>query len=142
MHKLTKAAIIIGLATASVPTASQAAMTHGTQNQYESSEPKTICDEMIGGYMRTPRPAEIQDLVASHIALIPVCGDPQMTFERNNYGALFVNGNAELLRLPIARNPALINALRAKDYDQNDVVSVRFGGGNSIILYVHQRDMR
>lgn len=36
----------------------------------------------------------------------------------------------------------LMAALNACGYDQHDVVSLRFGGGGSIILYVHQRDMR
>jgi hypothetical protein len=47
-----------------------------------------------------------------------------------------------LLRLPIAHHPTLIDALETHDYDQNDVVSVRFSANNGVILYVHQRDMR
>ena len=44
--------------------------------------------------------------------------------------------------MPIAHQPVMINALKARDYDQHDVVSVRFSANNGVILYVHQRDMR
>jgi hypothetical protein len=52
-----------------------------------------------------------------------------------------VNGNVNHLRVSIAHNATLMTALRAKGYDQHDVVSLRHGANNSIILYVHQRDM-
>lgn len=143
MNKLTTIAAIAGLVTALTTIASPAAVL--THVQRPNNNPGTEATDpdctAVLGYMRTPKGAEIMSLVAAHIAIIPVCEDLTVP-GRNNYGPLFVNGNAELLRLPIARNTGLIDALRARDYDQNDVVSVRFGGSNSVILYVHQRDMR
>src|SRR5215217_5844168 len=83
---------------------------------------------------------DILAIDGNRIALLPICED--MTVPgKNAYGALFVNGNVNHLRQPIAYNPTLMAALSAKGYDQNDVVSLRFGGNDSIILYVHQRDM-
>lgn len=141
MYKLTKVAVIVGLVTALTSVASQAAVwTHNIQQPNSSVSNDPDCTAVLG-YMRTPNQAEIMGLSNVHVAIIPVCEDLTVP-GRNNYGALFVNGNAELLRRPIAGNGLLINALRAKDYDQNDVVSVRFGGNDSIIFYVHQRDMR
>jgi hypothetical protein len=141
MNKLTAIAAIAGLVTAFTTIASPAAVvTHvpGKPNG-PSQESDPDCTALMG-YMRTPKSAEILGLNPAHVAIIAVCEDLTVP-GRNNYGPLFVNGNAELLRQPIARTPALIQALRAKQYDQNDVVSVRFGGNDSIILYVHQRDM-
>ncbi|WP_240232847.1 hypothetical protein [Devosia lacusdianchii] len=144
MNKLTTLTAIAGLVTALTTIASPAAVFNhvaGKPNVPGSAEATDPDCTAVLGYMRTPKGAEIMSLVAAHIAIIPVCEDLTVP-GRNNYGPLFVNGNAELLRQPIARNPALIDALRARDYDQNDVVSVRFGGNDSIIFYVHQRDMR
>ena len=45
------------------------------------------------------------------------------------------------MRGEIGRNPTLMNALRAKGYDQHDVISLVPAAGNSVLLYVHQRDM-
>lgn len=140
MNKLTAIVAIAGLATAFTTIASTAAVvTHVPKPNYSSESSDPDCTALMG-YMRTPKSNEILGLTSAHVAIIPVCEDLTVV-GRNNYGPLFVNGNAELLRQPIARTPALIEALRAKQYDQHDVVSVRFGGNDSIILYVHQRDM-
>lgn len=141
MNKLTAIVAIAGLATAFTTIASSAAVvTHVPRTPNYSSEATDPDCTALMGYMRTPKSTEILGLSSAHVAVISVCEDMTVA-GRNNYGPLFVNGNAELLRQPIARTPALIEALRAKQYDQNDVVSVRFGGNDSIILYVHQRDM-
>ena len=141
MNKLTAIVAIAGLATAFTTIASSAAvLTHVPRTPNYSSEATDPDCTALMGYMRTPKSTEILGLTSAHVAVISVCED-MTVFGRNNYGPLFVNGNAELLRQPIARTPALIEALRAKQYDQHDVVSVRFGGNDSIILYVHQRDM-
>jgi hypothetical protein len=140
MNKLTAIVAIAGLATAFTTIASSAAVvTHVPKPNYSSESSDPDCTALMG-FMRTPKSTEILGLTNAHVAIIPVCEDLTVA-GRNNYGPLFVNGNAELLRQPIARTPALIEALRAKRYDQHDVVSVRFGGNDSIILYVHQRDM-
>ena len=142
MNKLAAVAAIAGLVTAFTTIASPAAILTNVQNtphgSTESSDPD--CTALMG-YMRTPKSAEILALHDIHVAVIAVCEDLTVP-GRNNYGSLFVEGNAELLRLPIARTPDLIEALRARQYDQHDVVSVRFGANDSVILYVHQREMR
>lgn len=140
MNKLTAIAAIAGLVTAFTTIASPAAvLTHVPNYPSGSTESDPDCTALMG-HMRTPKSSEIFGLNPSHVAVIAVCEDLTVP-GRNNYGPLFVNGNAELLRQPIARTPALIQALRAKQYDQHDVVSVRFGGNGSVIFYVHQRDM-
>lgn len=142
MRKLSSLAIIAGLVTAIVSTSAQAQQvpggpTHYPRNQ-ESSDPD--CTEVMG-FMRSVKQAEIKAFNGERVRLIPVCEDGTH-LTRNFYGPLFRDGNAELLRLPIARHPTLINALKSREYDQNDVVSVRFSANNGIIFYVHQRDMR
>ena len=99
------------------------------------------CSDVMG-FMRSIRTDEVAAIGPDRpISLIPVCEILAVT-DRDNYGSLFIDGNAEKLRMPIARNDALMSALLGKDYDQHDVVSIRFGGNNSVILYVHQRHMR
>jgi hypothetical protein len=141
MNKLTAIVAIAGLATAFTTIASSAAILNNVPGKpnYSSESSDPDCTALMG-FMRTPKSTEITGLISPHVAVISVCEDLTVA-GRNNYGPLFVNGNAELLRQPIARTPALIEALRAKQYDQHDVVSVRFGGNDSVILYVHQRDM-
>lgn len=139
MNKLTTLTIIAGLASAFTTLAPSAAiLTYVPRNVPHPSEPSDCADQM--GHMRSVSAADIVSINGQNIALIAVCEDLSVA-GKNNYGPLFVNGNAERLRLPIARNDALMSALQNKSYDQNDVVSVRFGGGNSVILYVYQRDM-
>jgi hypothetical protein len=139
MNKLTTLTIIAGLATALTTLAPVAAVvTHVPRKIPEANVPYNCEDEM--GHMRSVSTADIAAIHGQHVTLIAVCEDLTVA-GKDNYGPLFVNGNAERLRLPIARNATLMGALLNRSYDQNDVVSVRFGGGDSIILYVYQRDM-
>lgn len=92
------------------------------------------------GHMRSVRQADINAIHGNRVSLQAVCEDLTV-LGKNAYGSLFVNGNVNHLRVPIARNATLMAALTAKGYDQNDVVSLRHGANDSIILYVHQRDM-
>lgn len=142
MRKLSTLAIVVSLVSTLVSTSVQAQQvpgsTHRPQPSSHSSEPD--CTELLG-FMRLVKPAEIKAFNGVRVRLIPVCEDGTV-ITRNNYGSLFRDGNAELLRLPIARHPTLINALKAEDYDEHDVISVRFSANNGVILYVHQRDMR
>ncbi len=139
MLKLTALTLLAGLATASAALPSYAqANFPGTPN-YPSSGPDHNCaDEM--GHMRSVNVFDIEGIRDQKIFLYPICEDPTVP-GKNNYGTLFINGNVNVLRTPIARNATLMNALAAKGYDHNDVVSLRFAAGNSIYLYVHQRDM-
>lgn len=139
MNKLTTLTIIAGLATALTTLAPAAAVVTHVPRKVPQHDESFDCAEQMG-HMRSVSTADIAGIQGQHVTLIAVCEDLSVA-GKNNYGPLFVNGNAERLRLPIARNAALMGALLSRSYDQNDVVSVRFGGGNSIILYVYQRDM-
>jgi hypothetical protein len=142
MPKLSTLVIIASLVTALASTATYAQRVPGgstyPQPSSEGSEPD--CSNVMG-FMRSVKQAEIKAFNGERVSLIPVCEDGTHR-TRNFYGTLFRDGNAELLRKPIAGHPTLINALKARDYDQHDVVSVRFSANNGIIFYVHQRDMR
>ncbi|MNT47890.1 hypothetical protein D3C72_1846400 [compost metagenome] len=83
--------------------------------------------------------ASIEAINGQSVYLIPVCETGNAS---DDYGSLFTSGNVSTLRLPIAQNPTLMSALQAQGYDHQDVISLRVGGGNSIMLYVHQRNMR
>ncbi|WDR06448.1 hypothetical protein PSQ90_02980 [Devosia rhodophyticola] len=102
--------------------------------------PHSCADDM--GHMRRVYQADIAGIESwQQVVLIPVCDDQTMA-SRTSYGSLFVEGNVGRLRMPIARNSTLMSALRDKDYDQYDVVSLGFGANDAVLLYVHQRDMR
>ncbi len=101
---------------------------------------QTNCaDEM--GFMRGVNRADIEAIDDQSVMIIPVCESGSL-IHNDDYGSLFVDGNVNAVRGPIAHNRTLMSALLSKDYDQNDVVSLRFGGNNSIVVYVHQRNMR
>jgi hypothetical protein len=139
MNKLTSIAIIAGLVAATTMSAS--AQSTRSPN-YPRSTPATDSEcTSIMGHMRSVNRADIESIRHHRIALIPVCEDLTVA-GRSNYGPLFINGNVETVRIPIARNRTLMSALMSQDYDQFDVVALRFGANDSVILYVRQRDMR
>ncbi|WDR02713.1 hypothetical protein PSQ19_00250 [Devosia algicola] len=134
----------LAMALTTIPSSAQFARlaVPGKPNYPQASpdSPHSCADEM--GHMRRVYQADIADIESwQQVVLIPVCDDQTMV-SRTSYGSLFVEGNVGRLRMPIARNSTLMSALRAMDYDQFDVVSLGFGANDSILLYVHQRDMR
>ncbi|MBO9588230.1 hypothetical protein [Devosia sp.] len=141
MLKITTLAILAGLVTATsvAPSFAQFAVPGGNQRYPQGSGQQYDCAASMG-HMRSVKQADIFAINGNRVALLPVCEDLTVP-GKNAYGALFVNGNVNHLRVPIARNATLMAALTAKGYDQNDVVSLRHGANDSIILYVHQRDM-
>lgn len=130
---------VVSLA-ATLPSAAQRAPWNNNQNpRMISTQQHNCADEM--GHMRSVRQADIAAINGQRVSLIAVCEDLSVA-GKNAYGALFVNGNVNHLRTPIARNGTLMSALTARGYDEQDVVSLRFGGGGSVVLYVYQRDAR
>lgn len=154
MNKLHLLTVIAGLTLAATTIGAQAQVAgRGNNNntttttttndngpRRQTSVSQADCaDEM--GHMRSVHRADIDAINGQPVFLIRVCEDLTVV-GRNNYGALFVNGNVDTLRLPIARNRTLTRALGEQKLDQNDVVSLRFGRNDSIVLYVYDRDMR
>ena len=143
MFKLTALALLAGLVTTSAVLPSYAQMakapTRPNYPSYSGSGPDHNCEDEIG-HLRSVNAFDIQGIRNQKIFLYPICADPTVP-GKNSYGTLFLDGNVNTLREPIARNATLMNALAARGYDHNDVVSLRFAGGNSIYLYVHQRDL-
>lgn len=140
MLKLTALALLAGLVATSAVLPSYAQMAKAPNRpNYPNSGPDHSCEDEMG-HMRSVNAFDIQGIRDQKIFLYPICEDPTVP-GKNNYGTLFLDGNVNTLRQPIARNATLMSALAARGYDHNDVVSLRFAGGNSIYLYVHQRDM-
>lgn len=142
MKKLTSLSVIAGLAMVLTTMSASAQFIGPNPNRYPRypyANEENCADKM--GHMRRVSSADIQAVrPGQHVGLIPVCEDLTVP-GKNNYGSLFVYGNVSRLRVPLGRNPVLMQALVAKGYDQHDVISLRFGANDSIILYVHQRDM-
>lgn len=139
MLKITTLAIVAGLVTATSVAPSFAQFAVPGSNYPAPSSAPTNCDEMVG-HMRSVKRADIDAIRGNRVGLQPICEDLTVV-GKNEYGSIFANGNVNHLRTPIARNATLMAALSAKGYDENDVVSLRFGAQGSIILYVLQRDM-
>lgn len=141
MLKLIALAALAGLATAAtaLPSAAQFAAVPGGPNNPITHE-NSDCDDQLGFMPRVSR-ADIESINGQPVYLVPIC-EYGLIGRGNDYSWLFIDGNVDTLRLPLARNRTLMAALTAKGYDQHDVVSLFFGGGGSIYLYVHQRDMR
>ncbi|HWV22058.1 MAG TPA: hypothetical protein VN036_13605 [Devosia sp.] len=139
MFKITTFAVLAGMFTLTAVLPSAAQVAGGPSNYPSPSSSPTNCEEMVG-HMRSVSRADIDAIRGNRVGLQPICEDLTVS-GKNAYGAIFVNGNVNHLRVPIARNATLMAALAAKGYDQNDVVSLRFGAHDSVILYVLQRDM-
>jgi hypothetical protein len=142
MLKITTLAVLAGLVTltSTLPSAAQFSFKAGGPAPQPGTEVGQDCTALMG-HMRSVERADIQAIDGNRVALIPVCEELSVPV-KDAYGPLFVNGNVNHLRVPIARNTTLMSALLAKGYDQFDVVSLRQGANHSIILYVHQRDMK
>jgi hypothetical protein len=144
MLKTTVLAVLVGLATAAttLPSAAQflAAKVPGGPNYPASADDDEECAYQLNYMPRVTR-AHIESIGNQHVYLIPVCEDG-LIGRNDDYGWLFTSGNVGTLRLPIARNQTLMGALVAEGYDHQDVVSLRFGSDDSIVLYVHQRSLR
>jgi len=142
MFKITTLAVLVGLATAAttLPSAAQFIAAKVPGGPAPSSSTANECAYQLNYMSRVTR-AHIESIKDQPVYLIPVCEDG-LIGRNDDYGWLFTTGNVGTLRLPIARNRALMAALMAQGYDQQDVISLRFGGDNSIVLYVHQRTLR
>lgn len=143
MFKTTALAVLVGLATVAtvLPSNAQfiAAKVPGGPNNPGSSNANECAYQL--NYMSRVTRAHIESIKGQPVYLIPVCEDG-LIGRNDDYGWLFTSGNVGTLRLPIARNATLMAALTAQGYDQQDVISLRFGGDDSIVLYVHQRTLR
>lgn len=141
MLKFTALAILAGLTVAS-----------GTAPAFAQfnikavvAKPNASADDDECAYQLNYMPRVTRDHITAisgqPVYLVPVCEDG-LIGRNDDYGWLFTAGNVGTLRLPIARNGALMSALLADGYDEQDVISLRFGGGDSVTLYVHQRTLR
>lgn len=143
MLKFTTLAVLAGLATAAATLPSSAQFIAGppggpnNPGYYGNDDD---CAYQLNYMSRVTR-AHIESIKSQPVFLIPVCEDGLLG-RNDDYGWLFTMGNVGTLRLPIARNAALMTALTAEGYDHQDVISLRFGGDDSIVLYVHQRNLR
>jgi hypothetical protein len=99
----------------------------------------TECGDSLG-HFRSVNRADIDSIDGQRVMLIRVCDDGSLA-SNDSYGSLFINGNVETLRMPIARNYTLMSALDEEGLDQNDVVSLQFGANDSVVLYVYDRFM-
>ena len=139
MSKFTMIALVAGLATAAATLPSNAQFfAANVPNKPTATSTYDCAQEMV--QIRRISPAEVNGIQDRSVWLYPVCED-LTAYGRNNYRDLFFDGNAGVVRGEIGRNPTLMNALRAKGYDQHDVISLVLAAGNSVLLYVHQRDM-
>ncbi|CAN7183575.1 hypothetical protein [Devosia sp. LjRoot3] len=141
MLKFATLTLLAGVLTATTVLPSTAAVMRPRPPAVETSSGSTPECSAAMGHMRSVKQADIAAIHGQDVVLLPVCEELAI-YGRNGYGSLFVEGNVNHLRQPIAHSATLMAALTAKGYDQNDVVSLRQGGNDSIILYVYQRDTR
>lgn len=97
--------------------------------QKVSAASNDYCGDAMG-YLRIVRKTELAHEFAK-ISVQPIC-------EGDDAGSIRSTGNAGGLRTTIGADEAMAAALAKKDYAANDVVGVVFGGGNTLILYVHK----
>jgi hypothetical protein len=140
MFKTTALALLAVITTATTIVPSHAINLPGRGNKPVVSSNDDDCAYQLN-YMPHVTRAHIEAIAGRDVYLIPVCEDG-LIGRNDDYGWLFTSGNVGTLRQPIARNTTLMNALSAEGYDQQDVISLRFGGEDDVVLYVHQRTLR
>jgi hypothetical protein len=116
--------MIVGLALAGLvaPTAALAA------SRAERLVYQEQCDNVLEGLRIVP-PATVAAIGSDATVVIhPICRGVSM----NTFG------NAGGLSHAIAANPHLAAALSRGNWSADDVVGIRFGGGDSVHLYVHR----
>lgn len=120
-------ALHIALFAATVGLISPSAQATGQQLPPEE---ELACDPGLG-YLPSVRSNDIEAVGDGYsISISPVCpGTPDP--------ALRLAGNVGGLHGTIAQNQTLSGALASAGYDADDVVGIRFGADNSVILYVH-----
>lgn len=133
---MKRAAILIAAATvvaALAATSASAQRCPPSQCPTSGSDTYDCSDAM--GHLRRVLAEEIRELpLDQRVWIQPICeGDPNQ-----NMAILRVDGNASSLQSVIGEHPAFAEALAAKHYIERDVIGVRFGGGNTVILYVHK----
>jgi hypothetical protein len=82
------------------------------------------------GHLRLIRPAQLEEAGYDGIVIQPVCEGEQSAAARNA-------GNAVGLRGLLGTKADVVEALAAQDYVAEEIVGVRFGGGDTLVLYVH-----
>ena len=89
------------------------------------------CDPGLGA-LRTLYRDDIEAIDESYsFSIWPVCvGHPDPSVR--------LAGNVGGLHGVIGQNDAFAAALEAEGYDADDVVAIRFGANNSVIVYVHR----
>lgn len=143
MQKFAIITVLAGLTVAFTTIASSAAFVAAprpTRNAQPVQSSHTDCGDMLG-HFRSVNRADIESIDGQSVMLIRVCDDGSLA-SNDSYGSLFINGNVETLRMPIARNYTLMSALDEEGLDQNDVVSLQFGANDSVVLYVYDRFIR
>lgn len=140
MPKFAIITVIAGFTMAFTTLSSSAAIVRPRQPVAAPQTSHTECIDSLG-HFRSVNRADIDAIDGQYVMVIRVCDENSLLSEAS-YGSLFIDGNVNTLRRPIARNYTLMSALNAEGLDQNDVVSLRFGGNDSIVLYVYDRDMR
>jgi hypothetical protein len=139
MIKFTTLTLVAGLATAATILPTSAQFFIAAPPNKPSPASTYDCAEEIGHVHRLSV-QDIDGITDRSVWLQPIC-EGLTAARRNTYDFLFFNGNVNVHRAPIARNDLLMAELTDKGYDQFDVISLVFGAGNSVLLYVHQRDM-
>ena len=139
MNKLSALTVIAGIAMAFTTVTANALFLAPAPKAPSHQTSHTECGDSLG-HFRSVNRADIDMIDGQSVMLIHVCDDGSLA-SNDSYGSLFINGNVETLRMPIARNYTLMSALDEEGLDQNDVVSLRFGANDSIVLYVYDRFM-
>lgn len=140
--KITTVALLAGFATfaAVLPGHAQFNVPGTNQGSPNYDESDYRCHDEMG---RSPHisAAQVRAIRDQLVWLQPICENVAIS-QTSDYGTLFLDGNASALRGHIAANPTLMAELTEHDYDQHDVISIVYGANDSILLYVHQRDVR
>lgn len=98
---------------------------------YEGRRPQVSTTYKCGqelGYLKRVYEGDVAEL--ERVSIVPMC-------DGEDYGLMRSEGNAGALRLAMADNSAVMEALDAANFRVDDVIGIRITGDEKAILYVH-----
>jgi hypothetical protein len=138
-HVSIAAFVIAGLTIAPVPVLTGAAYaqrcpTFASNYPCNSSSSSTYTCSSELGHLRRVYEEDLEVISDPNlVSVVPIClGE--------DYGIMRSDGNAGALRMTIASNDAMMEALWEQgDFEPDDVIGIRMTGDEEVILYVHKR---
>jgi hypothetical protein len=125
LARVLAATIAVSIATGIAATAASAAVVPPKRPPVTTSTYE--CGNELG-YLKRVYEEDVEEL--ERVSIVPMC-------DGEDYGLMRTEGNAGALRLAMADNDAVMEALDDANFGIDDVIGIRITGDAKAIIYVH-----